>query len=112
MITDVFGLLAIAQEEPKPDATVEAAEFLKIARTNAAIFRIQDAKSGADIERIENPVLHYTQPERGNVQGTLWIWGRKGRPAAVLEMPLIEAFPPPTNSYWRMTLDLDKPENK
>jgi len=87
MITGVLGLLAIAQEEPKPDATSEAAEFLKAARANAAIFRIQDAKTGEVIERVENPVLRYTEPTRVDAQGTMWIWGRKGRPVASSKGP-------------------------
>jgi hypothetical protein len=86
-LSGVLGLLAVAQEGSKPDAANEAAEFLKAARANAALFRIQDVKSGADIERIENPVLRYTEPLRGSgTQGTMWIWGRIGRPVAVLEM--------------------------
>lgn len=65
----------------------EAAEFLKVARANATMFRIQHAETGKEIERLENPVLRYTEPIRGRgTQGTVWIWGPKGRPAAVLEM--------------------------
>lgn len=78
---------AVAQEESKTDATSEAAEFIKAARANTAIFRIQDAQTGKEFERVENPVLRYTVPDRGQgTQGTMWIWGRKGRPVAVLEM--------------------------
>lgn len=70
----------------KPDSTAEAAEHIKIARANAAMFRIQYAETEEDIERVENPVLRYTEPVRGPTQGTVWLWGRKGRPVAVLEM--------------------------
>jgi hypothetical protein len=86
MLTGTLGLSAVAQESPKPDSAVEAAEHIKIARANAALFRIQDAETGEDIERVENPVLRYTEPVRGPTQGTVWLWGRKGRPVAVLEM--------------------------
>ncbi len=70
----------------KQDSAAEAAEQLKIARENLKLFRIQDAETGAEIERIENPVLRYTEPVRGPTHGTVWLWGRKGRPVAVLEM--------------------------
>lgn len=80
------GWLVFAQEEPNSDVTAEAAEFLKAARANAALFTIQEAKTGKEIERVENPVFRYKEIARGSAQGTVWIWGRKGRPAAVLEM--------------------------
>ena len=45
-----------------------------------------DAATGAEIERVENPLLRYTELARGKTHGTLWVWGRTGRPAAVLEL--------------------------
>ena len=86
MMTGALGLSAVAQETAKPESSNEAAEHLKIARANTALFRIQYAETEEDIERIENPVLRYTEPVRGPTQGTVWLWGRKGRPVAVLEM--------------------------
>ncbi len=82
----MIGLSAVAQESSTTDSAAEAAEQMKIARTNVTLFRIQDVETGADIERIENPVLRYAEPVRGPTHGTVWLWGRKGRPAAVLEM--------------------------
>lgn len=81
-----IGLIALAQEPASTRSTSEAAEQIGIARANAAIISIQDVESGSVIERVEDPVLQYTEPVRGNVYGTLWVWGRKGRPAAVLEL--------------------------
>lgn len=81
-----IGLIALAQEPAPTRSTGEAAEQIGIARANAAIISIQDVDSGSAVERVEDPVLRYTEPVRGNVYGTLWVWGRKGRPAAVLEL--------------------------
>lgn len=81
-----LGGLSWLAADDKPDSSHEAAEFLKAARANATLFRIQQAKTGEEIERVENPVLRYTEPARADCQGTMWIWGPKGRPAAVLEM--------------------------
>jgi len=38
------------------------------------------------IERIEEPLLFYGEPTRNNDRGSVWGWGRKGRPVALLEL--------------------------
>jgi hypothetical protein len=38
------------------------------------------------VERIEKPLLFYSEPTRNNDRGSIWGWGRKGRPVAVLEL--------------------------
>jgi hypothetical protein len=38
------------------------------------------------VERIENPVLFYGDFTRKNDRGSVWGWGQKGRPAALLEL--------------------------
>ncbi|HLQ46720.1 MAG TPA: hypothetical protein VK137_18395 [Planctomycetaceae bacterium] len=86
MMTGVLGPSAIAQEKAQTDSSSEVAEYLKIARAQTELVRLQDVETGADIERVENPVYRYSEPVRGIVQGTMWVWGRKGRPAAVLEL--------------------------
>ena len=83
MLSGSIGLPAVAQETA---SFAEALEHLQIARANTALFRIQYAETKEDIERVENPVLRYTEPVRGPTQGTVWLWGREGRPVAVLEM--------------------------
>lgn len=86
LMIGAIGLSTVAQESSKTDSVSEAAEHIKIARANTALFRIQYAETEEDIERIENPVLRYTEPVRGPTHGTVWLWGRQGRPVAVLEM--------------------------
>lgn len=83
----LLSLTAVAQEPVSTDAAGEAVDDeLRAARANVEIISIQDAESGAAIERVEDPVLRYTEPVRGKVSGTLWVWGKQGRPAAVLEL--------------------------
>jgi hypothetical protein len=36
--------------------------------------------------RIEKPLLYYGDPTRKNDRGSVWAWGKKGRPVAVLEL--------------------------
>jgi hypothetical protein len=38
------------------------------------------------VERIEMPLLFYEEPTRNNDRGSVWGWGRKGRPVALLEL--------------------------
>jgi hypothetical protein len=38
------------------------------------------------VERIEKPLLFYSEPTRNNDRGSLWGWGKKGRPGALLEL--------------------------
>jgi hypothetical protein len=38
------------------------------------------------VERIEKPLLFYSEPTRHNDRGSLWGWGQKGRPLALLEL--------------------------
>jgi hypothetical protein len=38
------------------------------------------------VERIEKPLLFYGDPTRDNDRGSVWGWGRKGRPVALLEL--------------------------
>ena len=82
----LLGLTAVAQEPASTDLASEAAEQVRTARANLAIISIQDVETGSEIECVEDPVLRYTEPVRGNVYGALWVWGRSGRPAAVLEL--------------------------
>jgi hypothetical protein len=86
LLIGLFSLAAVAEEPASAESAREAAEQIKAARSNAATISIQDIESGSEIERVEDPVLQYTEPVRGSVYGTLWVWGQKGRPAAVLEL--------------------------
>jgi hypothetical protein len=38
------------------------------------------------VERIDKPLLFYEEPTRNNDRGSVWGWGRKGRPVALLEL--------------------------
>lgn len=47
---------------------------------------ILDDDKWIKVERIEKPLLFYGDPTRNNDRGSVWGWGRKGRPVAVLEL--------------------------
>lgn len=86
LLIALLSLTAVAQDPVSTDSESETADELGTARDNVALISILDVETGSEIERVENPVLRYTEPVRGKVSGTLWVWGKKGRPAAVLEL--------------------------
>lgn len=44
------------------------------------------ADSWIKVERIEKPLLYFGDSTRNNDRGSVWGWGRKGRPVALLEL--------------------------
>jgi hypothetical protein len=38
------------------------------------------------VKRVEKPLLYYGDPTRNNDRGSVWAWGDKGRPVALLEL--------------------------
>jgi len=88
------GLSLPAEDKPvapikESDEAKRSREELQISLEQVAPMRLQDTETGAVIERVEHPVLRYAAPLWGGHHGTLWIWGQRGRPVAVLEMSLV-----------------------
>ena len=81
-----LSVLSLLMAQDKPDAKKVEPEELRLSRAQVGIFRVKNAETNEDIERIEHPLLRYTDPAREDSNGTLWAWGRKGRPVAVLEL--------------------------
>ncbi len=96
-IISVIGLfcltspLLLAQVQPAAPAKESAHAKRSQAELQAALeqvapVRIKFVKTGMPIERGDKPVFRHTAPLWGGHHGTVWIWGQRGRPAAVLEM--------------------------
>lgn len=59
---------------------------LRAAEEHVAKIDMRLAGAGRDaVPRIERPLLAYGDSTRHNADGTLWAWGEKGRPLAILE---------------------------
>lgn len=71
-----------SEDEPQQQSP---AERLARAKRHVEQFDLRAADS-TPIERIERPLLTYGDPARANDNGTLWAWGRVGRPTAFLEL--------------------------
>ncbi|TXT33791.1 MAG: hypothetical protein FD138_1794 [Planctomycetota bacterium] len=80
-----------AQDKPaapvsESDEAKLSREQLQVSLEQVAPLRLQHAETGAEIERVAHPVLRFAAPLWGNHHGTVWVWGKRGRPVAVLEM--------------------------
>jgi hypothetical protein len=89
------GLSLPAEHKPVAPATESeeakrSREELQVSLEQIAPMRMQHTETGAVIERVEHPVLRYASPLWGGHHGTLWVWGKRGRPVAVLEMSLVQ----------------------
>ncbi len=76
--------------DPKPEkqlsdeekATRRAAEEL----VKTIDVEIQYDDKWTKVKRVEKPLLYFSDNTRDHERGSLWAWGDKGRPAAVLEL--------------------------
>jgi hypothetical protein len=78
-----------AQDPPAPDESERAAR-LKEAEMHVADLKMVLARTGegvlpAEVQPIDKPLLTYGDTARSNADGTLWAWGRMGRPLVLME---------------------------
>src|SRR5262245_53619373 len=68
---------ALADEQHRRDAeqVVGAIEIERL-----------DGEKWVKAKRLEKPLLYYGDATRKNDRGSVWAWGDKGRPVAVLEL--------------------------
>jgi hypothetical protein len=76
---------AVAADPPKPDADEEHRRVAEKV-VNAIEVEVYVADKWAKAKRIEKPLLYYGDPTRENDRGSVWAWGDKGRPAALVEL--------------------------
>jgi hypothetical protein len=69
--------------EPAPDKEYLRAAEKVVSGIEVEIF--SDDK-WSKVKRIEKPLLFYGDPTRDNDRGSVWGWGEKGRPLALLEL--------------------------
>ena len=84
---------AVAQEKPE-----SSDKGTSVAEPKEYVDKLEMRSSAKNevVERIEKPLHTYGDAVRGNVNGTVWAWGKSGRPKAFLE--LFRATEP--NSPW------------
>ncbi len=122
----ILCLTMPARSEDEPSKKVDdspkkvESAIIKEARDHMSVLKVQSSANGteADVELFPNPVLTYGDAARNHEAGTLWVWGKTGRPVALMELyrdvgkdqPWIHAltltsseliqFKAPTGSRW------------
>jgi hypothetical protein len=94
---------ATADGTALPDSAENAQ--LEAAKSHVRRLELRDA-SGEQIEIIDHPLLRYSDPARVNSNGTVWAWGKTGRPVAFLE--LFQASK--TDKNWVQSVTLTSPQ--
>lgn len=82
-------LLAVAathaQDPAVPTTDSDREMRLKQAETLVSNLEIRLAGGRGEVARIDKPLLIFGDSARSNADGTLWGWGKQGRPLVVLE---------------------------
>src|SRR5688572_31512713 len=75
---------AVSQEDAPKKA--EPSPALKAALAHISEFTVSLASGEMPVEMVPMPLMTYGDAARNNEAGTLWAWGKTGRPAAILEL--------------------------
>lgn len=80
-----FAVMSVRADD-SPNQAESAA--LMAAREHMSEVTVTSSAKGRDpvIEMLPNPLLTYGDAARNNEAGTLWAWGKSGRPVAFLEL--------------------------
>lgn len=85
VIANLAACAAMAGDEPaKPD-------LAKVMRRMAGEIAMKSPAGGASIERLDEPVYRFDDPARKFSDGTVWLYGKSGRPAALVTFSLERA---------------------
>jgi hypothetical protein len=85
----------------KEDSAARLAMMRKIAGSIAITQQIE-GKPGSMTALRPAPILRYNDPPRHMLDATLWAWGGRGRPVAVLKVEFQPTHPPPRR--WVLSL--------
>jgi len=80
---------AEGEKPPSDDAAPESDEMLQLRAAKEHMERLKLRsldEAGGVVDHIDRPLLAYGEPARANSHGTLWAFGRSGRPVAFLEL--------------------------
>ncbi|HEY3789461.1 MAG TPA: hypothetical protein VGL71_11430, partial [Urbifossiella sp.] len=86
----ILGCLASLNGQEPPEEKKDARDEEHRLEAEKVINTIE-VEVGTDdkwskVKRYEKPLLYYGDPTRENDRGSLWGWGEKGRPVALLEL--------------------------
>ncbi len=109
MMTALIGPAASAQDDSegrrKSSARLEAMRRLV---KEVKVCEVTEGKPGPPLALRPDPLLRYTNPTLRVIDGTLWAWGERGRPTAVLKLGFIRQEGDP--SHWRFRVNVLSPK--
>lgn len=91
-------------ERPKPDEKMAESDSLLRARS----IRVSRANDGSTVSLLPSPVLQFSDPARENDTGSLWVWGKSGRPRLMAE--IFHGASDPDNRIWVHAMSLTSTE--
>jgi hypothetical protein len=88
MLIALMMIVSLTNCGTQPKASDSRSARLEAMRAFAAGVTMVESSSGARrvLERLAEPVYRFDDPARQNLDGTVWAWGRSGRPAALLTL--------------------------
>ncbi|MGE5194644.1 MAG: hypothetical protein ACM3U2_19300 [Deltaproteobacteria bacterium] len=79
-----------SEEKGAPSSDAEQTKKDRAARLDlmrgcaaSLVVKMKSAAGYAEVEIVDVPVLHYTNPAGETLDATIWAWGRRGRPVAL-----------------------------
>jgi hypothetical protein len=89
MMAALVGPAATSQEDEEPRRKSSARlEAMRRLAQDVKVCEITDGKPGPPLALRPEPLLRYSIPAGNLIDGTLWRWGERGRPSAVLKLGL------------------------
>jgi hypothetical protein len=89
----LVGYLAVAvaasvsgQQPDESSSPDEGRKVLQLATEHMQQLQMRLAAGGEEVELVDRPLLSYGDAARANKNGTLWAFGKQGRPQALLEL--------------------------
>ncbi len=90
LLAALIGPAASAQDDAADrDKSALRLETMRRLAKEIKVYEITDRKPGPPQPLRSEPLLRYSNPLTHAVDGTLWRWGERGRPAAVLKLGLL-----------------------
>ena len=104
LVLFIFCPVAVHGQETKGNAEPERAARLKVMRDLAGDVRVYGPEK-KEIPRIEKPLMRPVDASRGYQDGTMWAFGRTGRPDVVM---LLQTNDASTGKWWHAATSLTK----
>lgn len=95
-----------AQENERPPSDEDGVKAESLLR--ASSIRVSLANDGSQVALVKTPVLRFSDPARENDAGSLWVWGKTGRPRLAVE--IYHGASDPNNKIWAHAMSMTSTE--